>query len=62
MPGTDDQVTPNEEPGEPDQDREDRSTHNRLVAALVQTAGVVVASAIGQVAGEVLSSLIGLRP
>ncbi|MER6403163.1 hypothetical protein ABT269_06505 [Streptomyces viridosporus] len=60
MPGTDDQVTSNDEPEEPDQDREDRSTRKKLITALVQTACAVVASAFGQVAGDALSSLMGL--
>ncbi|WP_134653476.1 hypothetical protein [Streptomyces sp. H23] len=60
MPGTDDQETSTSEPEEPDQDREDRSTRKKLVTALVQAACAVVTSALGQVAGEALSNVMGL--
>ncbi|MGV9645127.1 hypothetical protein [Streptomyces sp. NPDC003514] len=60
MPGTDDQETSTNEPEEPDQDREDCSTRKKLVTALVQAACTVITSALGQVAGDALSSMMGL--
>lgn len=62
MPGAHDQVTPSEDPDEPDQDREDRSTRKRLATRLVEATGLVVINTIGQVFGDALSTLIHLKP